>query len=224
MVNSNPQANVKLFAFHSCLYANDISYFAIKGLKSYIKDKDKETRKIYGALEKRAETYYSSIMTMLKDYEYFFADYNSEMDSINDDNIAILTSKIEEIYNNAGVEDSTFLAKTEVARSIVMLSVHLINSMQRKLREVHIEIPTLKYFSLQEVSNVIENFSKWVNRRNPAIVDVGKNEEIISIFNAIGETLGSYKNFEKAWYYAVKQDNTREYDKGRANRTEETGR
>lgn len=204
----------KLYAFHSCLYLNDISYFAIKSLKSYVKDKDKETRKIYGALEKRAETYYGSIMTLLKGYEYFLADYNSKMDEFNDGYINDLTNKIMDIYKSAGVEDYEFLAKTEVARSLIVLSIHFVDRMDKKLKEINREIPTLKYYSIQEIGRVVENFSKWVNRRNPQVINVGKNEDVIALFIKIGETLGAYSNFEKAWYYAVEQDNKR-YDKNK---------
>lgn len=209
MVNSNPEVNVKLFAFHCCLYANDLAYNAIIDLKPHISDKDGETRKIYRALEKRAKEYYTSVMKVISDYSYFYADYNSKMDDMNDKNIQSLNDEIEHIYRMANAKDSAFLAKTETARSIVMLSIHLVDSMIRKLKEVGIDLPKLKYYSIKEIGRVMENFSKWVNRKNPSGVNVGTNKHIKRTFDRIGQTLGSYKNFETAWYYASEQDKKR---------------
>jgi hypothetical protein len=209
MVNSNPVVNTHLFAFHSCLYANDIAYNAIKFLKPYIKDKDKETQKIYKALEKRADSYYKCVMDVIKDYVYFFADYNSKMDDLNDENIQILSKRIKDIYTDANIEDSEFLAKTETARSIVMLSVYLIESTNDKLKKVGIPVPNLSYYSIQEINRVMENFSKWVNRRNPCVVNVGKDSDVMKVFDDITKALASYKNFEEAWYYAIEQEKKR---------------
>lgn len=206
MIDSKQIAKTKLFAFHSCLYANDVAYNAIKSLKRYVTNKDKETKKIYRALENRIEAYNACIMKLVEGFEYFYADYNSQMDDINDENVYQLTTEIENIYKKAGIEDYEFLAQTETARSMVMLSIHVVDRMNKKLMQYGIEIPTLKYYSIQEIGRVMENFSKWVNRKNPECVKVGEDKVVINIFAKIGEALVSHKNFETAWYYADGQD------------------
>lgn len=198
---------VMLYSLYSMLYANDMACNLIKDIEPFIKDRDKETRKIYGALKKRIKEYFSDIEKTLTNSIYFLADYCSAMDEINDCDLYNYRNTIANTYKRYGLSDYKFLGYVECARSMVDYSVLLIDVLCQRAKERKIDAQHLLSYQLLDIKRVVNNFADWCYRKVECDVNLNKDNDCVYYFSEINKNIASVSNFEIAYKYASKNNN-----------------
>lgn len=188
------------YAMYTMLYANDLACNCIIEIEPYVKEKDKETKKIYGALSKRAKRYRRNMRKLIGETaNKFLADYNSMMDDINDECVENYRDSIIEAYYKGGITEYEFLGYLETARSLFYLSIASLDCIVEKLNKEGIKSYNLKNYSLRPYSSIMDNLVKWCYRNAEKEVsedlDLSKNEEVMDWFRKINENILDYESF-----------------------------
>lgn len=197
--------NIVIYAVYSMLFVNDMACNCIKDIEPFMKDKDKETVKIYGALKKRAIKYLRQMGDICGEGMSFVAEYCSYIDEFNEENLSNLRNAIKNEYDKAGVKDSDYLAHVEIARSMVEYSISLIDSLCKKMNEQKIDSRGLGWYRLTDVGRVMKNFTTWAYRHIDVEVNFNSNKELVSFFDRLNKEICSYKTFTEAYEYAIKE-------------------
>lgn len=200
------------YAMYTMLYANDLACNCIKELKPFIEKKDKETKKIYGALLKRSNCYLKSIRELIHESaNNFLADYNSMMDDINDECVENYRDSIIEAYYKGGIKEYEFLGYLETARSIFYLSITSLECIVEKLSKEKIKSYNLKNYSLKPYAYIMDNLVNWCYRFAEKEVsgdlDLSKDKEVMEWFCKINENILNYDVFLDCYEKASKMCN-----------------
>lgn len=211
MEEKDEQLLVK-YAMFTILYCNNLVYNCIVDLKPFVDEKDKETKKIYGALYKRMRNYYCTIRNIAeKEGNEFFGCYNSLVDDINDDTMEEYRDSIIEAYYKGGIKEYEFLGYLETARSMFYFSVSTIDAIIEKFNKKGIKVNSLKRYSLQCYSRVIDNLVKWCYRyavkEVSETLDLTKDKDVMDNFAKINENLLNFDTFYKCYNKAIEITN-----------------
>ena len=204
--------NAHLYCVYTMLYVNDLACNSVKQIKSYITQCDKEAKKIFGALEKRCNRYLRAIDKICGSGNIFYADYNGEIDDMVSADIENLTQAIRNAYNGEESENVEYFTKVEIARTFVELSISVIDDLLDALKDKELKTGNIKGYKLLEIRGIIDNFAKWVYRKAKTNIDLNEDKDAISALDAVTKSLCDYKNFIKAYEYAVemeKQDSSK---------------
>lgn len=206
-MNNESQLNEKflLYSTYTALYLNDLACNCIKELEPYISTKDKETKKIYGALKKRSKGYLTFIKEVLKDNIYFLADFNVVIDDAIEEYVCRFRNSIFNAFSESGLEDSDFLSHLEYTRVLCEFSVKVIDRLCEDLSKMGIKSYRLKGYRLVEINNICTNLCKWCFRKVKYDIDFNKDERIVKTFKEMETHLIDYKLFEEAYNYAVEE-------------------
>lgn len=201
------QANDKalLFMMYTTLYSNDMICNCIKELSPYISTRDKETRKIYGALMKRVSNYFKETNKLLGDSSYFLADFSSYLDEHVDDSLNRLKDLICDKYTEAGISDADFLSRLEVARSMCSISIENIDYIQKQLVKEKFLPKRFEYGNFLEIFKILNNLCLWSYRHvdKQQMVNFSKEELCNSINSVIGGIF-DIDIFNEAYSYAAR--------------------
>lgn len=199
--------NAALFAMYISLYVNDTACNSICDIKPFVKNKDKETVKIYGALKKRAEHYFSHVRKVLDlKNRYFIAEFNQVIDECSDQATVMLEKTIKGTLRKHHIEDDGLICKTIVAQVLTDFALNSVTAMSNKLKEDNSRMRGLDGWKLRDIQRVMTNFYLWVCRKipNEAISDMQKLVDSITTLYASSVT--NYNNFEKAYHAAIKRE------------------
>lgn len=205
-VSADVKERVALYATYAMLYINDMVCNEIKFLEPYMKDEHKETKKIYGALLKRAKQYLSDIRNIIGNNNLYFSEYCSAMDDFCDEKVEDFKNTIVYSLQQSGVEQYELVGRVEAVR---ILTFHAVTSAEYLIREstkVLQSSQNLKRYILEDVNRVADNLSKWVwfYYKLPTI-DVCEFN-ITDKVNALNEVLLKYEPFETAYTAASNAD------------------
>ena len=204
-------SNVVLYCVYSILYANDLSCNLIKDLDKFVKNKDKETRKIYGALIKRVNNYKRMLYEILGDSIGFFADYNENMDNINDENLTKFRDSIINFYKEQGFDDYEFLGYLEAAHTSLVFSNNVRNVVLDVAKQHEVDVKRLYIYNLFELKKVMDDLSHWCYRhvRKTLVEEINlfQDKGILENFAQMNENLLNYDNFEKCYTKTVNERN-----------------
>lgn len=191
------------YAIYTMLYCNNLAYNCIIELKPFVDKKDKETRKIYGALYKRVRNYYCSFRDVLKEANDFFGCYNSLVDDINDDTMEEYRDSIIEAYYKGGIKEYEFLGYLETARSMFYFSISTIDALIEKTKTLGIDVKRLKDYSLGKYSQILDNLVKWCYRNAVKEVsdtlDLTQDKDVMNYFTKINENLLNFDTFYECY-------------------------
>lgn len=199
-----------LFMMYTTLYSNDMVYNYVKELESFIVDKDKETKKIYGALRKRIDSYFDKTNKLLGSSSYFFADFASFLDEDVDKAISELKSIMLKCYNDAGFEDSDFLSILEVTRSICAIAVDNVNDIQMQLVKQRIIPQRIEYGNLTEIFKILNNLCNWAYRKVDKNILVSLDSDVLrKKINVVIDNIFDLHSFNDAYLYAMNLERER---------------
>ena len=207
------EENVMLYATYNVLYVNDIACNLVKELICEIDDKDKETKKIFGALLKRANEYFKKVESIIGTRIDYFADYCGEMDDICDPYIDKFRNDLYETYSSHNIENPLWYAKVETMRSMCELAVHSNKHLVERISVKYPRAKWLNYYLIEDISKVANNFTHWVYRKVPKniSIDFNQDSDVMVSFRELNTALMEYDNFEKCYLQAI------EYEKERNN-------
>lgn len=184
---------IRVISFMNTLYVNDLACSCILEMFDEIKEKDKETQKIYRALYKRMIAYQKEINSKVK--KICPPDDFAEFTSMMDDNIQpILDSLYEAVtseLNNNNVNDAEFIAKAEVARTMVDYSIFSLKTRALECRRYDTECLLLYDLKLDDIKKVVTNLSDWC-MRNIKGIDLSQ-ERFTSIMKNLSKHLNDFK-------------------------------
>lgn len=202
--------NAALFALYITLYVNDTACNCIYDISPYVKDKDKETRKIYGALKKRANHYLDYVRKVVSiENRYLLAEFNQVIDECCDEPTEMLIRSIRGCLRKHNIEDEGLICTTIVSQVLVDFAVNTVNSMSCRLKEYNSKMRGLDNWKLTEHKRVMTNFYLWVCRKIPNDVIKQMQSIIDSITTIYATSITNPTNFEKAYRAAAnrKKDN-----------------
>lgn len=194
-----------LYATYTILYLNDTACFSIQQISKDVAQKDKESKKIYGALLKRNKQYLERINKIVDNKMDYYCDFCTEMDNICDDAYSDFKDSLRNVYKNAGIEDYEYLSKVETMRSMVDLSVE---AGRKVINNISIVLPKAKFlenYILNDIKRVSNNFAKWSYRKVPKgiVVDLNDDSETMKKFNELSGCLIDFYSFDKAYRKAI---------------------
>ena len=205
--------NAALFAIYIALYVNDTACNCIYDIKPYVAGKDKETRKIYGALNKRADHYFEHVrkVVSLKN-RYFLAEFNQVIDECCDQSTEMLVRSVRGCLREHNIEDDGLICKTIVAQVLTEFALNTVTAMSNKLKEDNSKMRGLDGWKLRDIQRVMTNFYLWVCRKVPDEVIMDMQKLIDTITTLYANSVTNYQNFEKAYHAAIKREKEIEND------------
>lgn len=183
-----------LSATYLILWLNDCATNLIKDIEYDIKFKDKETRKIYGALKRRINIYQHEIHSIVGDNKAeFFANFNEAMDDtfmplINDIKKEILKSYVEH-----DIDDADYLSMVETARFMTEYSCKVNINCVRDMFKLTDKAVSLRSYRLTELNQIMENFANW-SYRNCPFFNLNDQSEVLNKFHILDNAIGEIQN------------------------------
>lgn len=182
---------VALYTSYMVWYINDVAGNCIKELAPLIAQKDKETKKIYGALMKRVNAYFRKTHKNWGEYICIFADFCGEMDDICDPLLEDYKRSVYQAFVQSNVPYADYYTQIEVARGIATFADCTVRNIIRDGVKVDSEMYGLYYYMIDDLERIIENLAKWAYRDIPQDIEVDCNTfpEILTAIKALGNTL-----------------------------------
>lgn len=216
-------SNVAIYCVYAILYANDMSCNLIKDLAVFIKDMDKETKKIYCALMKRIRNYDTSLNKIIGNSFEFFADYNDNMDEINDECLFNFRNSIVKFYESLKFKDYEFLGYLEAAHTSLTFSENVMTVVLEVAKKRGMDIEYLRTYNLCELKKIMDNLSYWcyrhVRKTMNESINLFEDKDIIVSFAKMNENLLNYDVFEKCYSKTVNERNEDYAIRGKNNDT-----
>lgn len=205
------ETNLLLYSMYTMLYLNDTACNAIKELEPYLKDKDKESQKIFGALKKRANTYFDTLNKIVGDRIDYYADFCTEMDELSYTPLLNLKNALYDVYVQENLDDCEYYTQVETMRTLVDLSVIASNQIYQSALNETKEAERLKFYILHDLQRVANNFTKWVYRKIPhnTNLDFSKDSKVMQCFAEFSRVMLDCKSFHEAYLKACESENVR---------------
>ena len=188
-------------SIYNIMYVNDLACACVIDMQDYIKQQDKETQKIYGALIKRQREYERNIARILESKTDFLAEYNSYMDESVQPKLKTFIDELQIALNSVGTENSKFVALTEVARTMVGYSVLNVEKRIEECLKFKKDSVHLRGYKLNDMLRVAENFSDWVSRKCKKL-DLNKCENVMNAYRELDKVLTDKEVIGNALYKA----------------------
>ena len=192
------QAELALrIAIYNILYVNDLACACVIDMKDKVKNQDKETQKIYGALLKRQWNYEKELLKILGDQINFCADVNSEMDDSVQTKLCDLYDAIYSYLKNNGVENYDFIAYAELAYTIIGYSVFSIDKRIEECRKYNKDVVNLQRYKLLGMLDVSKSLCNWLER-NCNGLNLNDCQEIKKAYSKLDKVLTDIHVIENA--------------------------
>lgn len=151
-----------IYLMYSLLYVNDMACNSVQELEKYIKDKDKESRKKYGALKKRCNTYFSMIYDIIgSDHLDMFSEYCAAMDEKIDPLLRAFMYSINYSYKEKGVNDEGYLATIEFVRTCIDIAVYTGRRIVNRAVKIDPYAIHMKTYILEDALGVANSLHEW---------------------------------------------------------------
>lgn len=188
-------------SIYNIMYVNDLACACIIQMKDLIKHQDKETQKIFGALEKRQRAYEHLIAEIIETNIDFLAEYNSYMDESVQPKLDAFIKEMKSALDSIGVENSYFVALAEITRTIVGYSVKNVENRVQECLKFKKDCVHLRQYKMQDMLRIAENFSNWVSRKCGKL-DLNKCENVMKAYRDLDKTLTDREMINNALYKA----------------------
>lgn len=183
------------------MYVNDLACACIVQMKDFIKNQDKETQKIFGALEKRQRAYEHLISKIIETNIEFLSEYNSCMDESVQPKLEDFINEMKSALDSIGVENSYFVALAEIARTIVGYSVKNVENRVKECLKYKKDSVHLRQYKMLDMLRVAENFSNWVSRKCGKL-DLNKCDNVMKAYRDLDKTLTNREIINNALFKA----------------------
>lgn len=191
-----------IYLMYSLLYVNDTACNSVKELERFLNDMDKESKKIYGALTKRCNTYFTMIYDTIGS-EHFdeFSEYGSAMDEKITPLLEAFLYSIKYSYKQKGVNDGGYLATVEFVRTCIDIAVYTGKRIVCKAIVIDPYSVHMNTYILEDALKVAENFQKWAYFKSKKDLSIfeEKDKIVIDRIKALIEGLMLCDNFNYAY-------------------------
>lgn len=200
-----------LYATYNILYTNDLACNLIKDLQDDMATQDKETRKIFGALLKRANEYFTKVNKIVGSRIDYLADYCGEMDDVSDPLIENFRNSLSEAYSSANIKNYDFFARVETMRSMCELAKYSAEHVIQKMSETIPRAKWLNFYVISEISKIANNLTHWMYRKIPKdiIIDFNESSDVMVKFRELNTGLMEFNNFDAAYRKAIEYEQER---------------
>lgn len=214
-ITKEQEERLLLYATYTILYMNDMACFSIQQLSKDVMKKDKESKKIYGALTKRTKTYLDKISRIVDNKMDYYCDFCTEMDNLCDDAYVLFKESLNKAYKDANIVGYEYMAKVETMRSMVELSVEAGKKVITSVSTVTPKAKWLGNYLFVEMMRIANNFAKWAYRKVPQETSINFNEEsdVMQKFKKLSECLIDFYSFDKAYRNAIELEYERNNEK-----------
>lgn len=182
---------VVLLSVYMAMAVNELACCCVLDIEPSIKDKDKETKKIYFAAKKRVMKYQREINDVTMTTGSIYADFNDTFDCYIQ---PILTRYRDGLYNYLseikGVENPHFCALVELARAVTKMSITEISNRIIECQKIDKDALSLQHYKLKDLSDVLNNLTKWVFRKADDI-NYNDSEECVKAYSELIDTLNN---------------------------------
>ena len=200
----NKNNNAYIFSLYTMLYVNDLACNSVYDVRQFTIGKDKETIKIYGALKKRVDNYFSYLRKTIKiEGLYFLSDYNQVVDEAVDKHVEMLKTTIRGCLRKHEIQDDGLILNTIVAHIFAEFAVTSVKALSEEMQKEDARMKGMNAWVLKEVQNVCRNFYFWVCRKVEDDVLKEMNNIIQPVADLISNSICNYTTFEKAYGKAV---------------------
>ena len=191
-----------IYLMYSMLYTNDMACNVVQELEKYIKDKDKESRKIYGALKKRCNSYMTMIYDIIgSDHIDVFSEYCAAMDDKIDPLLKAFMYSVNYSYKQKGVNDGGYLATVEIVRTCIDIAVYTGKRILKMAISINPYALNMKTYILDDTLRVADNFHEWAYFMYKGDLSVfeERDKEVVNRIHALMEGLLHADNFNYAY-------------------------
>lgn len=196
--------NAALYALYTSLYINDIACNSVYDITKYAADKDKETRKIFGALKKRVDNYFTHVRKILKIKElYFLSEYNQYIDEKSEQPMDMLVKTIKGCLRKHHIQDDGLISNTIITNILVEFAVTSVTALSAEMVKEDEKMIGLKGWILSDIQRVTRNFYFWVCRNISDDVLKEMNNIIDPVSSLFMNSICNYNTFETAYEKAV---------------------
>lgn len=187
------------YAFYTSLYALDTLCNFIRELAPMVADKDKETRKIYGALKKRANAHLRSFDKELgKDADVFalFCEYRDE---VVEDKLLAYKQSFMRAYRE--LPEPSYYAHIETTRILSELVNNTIKSIVKKVVDIEPNAWWIKGYVNEDIPKIASNLADWVYNQIPnnINVDFSVQKDVEEALDALSESLFGFESYVDAY-------------------------
>lgn len=203
--------NAFAYAFYTSMYALDMLSNFIRELAPMIANKDKETRKIYGALKKRANAHLRTFDKELGDDAYNFALFCEHKDDEVDGKLLAYKQTFMRAYRE--LSHPEFYAHIEATRILSEFVNNSIKNTIKNVTEIEPKVWWIKAYINDDIPRIANNLADWVYGQIPedSKVDFSEGTKIDDALGALGRSLFSvdayYDAYQKAYREKVNQNN-----------------
>ena len=198
-----------IYATYVIIYANDTACNAALELEKHVADEDKETKKIYRALKRRAIGYIRFFNELVGELSWNTSEYFSSMDEKTEVFVDGIYKEIECLLVECGAEKPELYAKLEQVRILCHIAVEIHNSLMKECLKNNIKTYNLKCYSLKELKKVADSLSSWADRhfKSKIMCDISGNNKVLDIVREINKSLMSYENFFSSYELSCNVNN-----------------
>lgn len=180
---------VLLLSVYLCMAVNEIACCCVLDIEPSIKDKDKETQKIYYAAKKRVMRYQNEVNSLTVSSGNIYVNF---MDALDDYIQPILDEYRNGLYKYLtaikGVENPYLCALVELARSMTKFSIQEISNRIKECIKIDEKSVSLRHYKMNELLDIMGNLTKWVFRKADDI-DYNNSPECVNAYCKFVDTL-----------------------------------
>lgn len=191
------EKNILISIIYGVLYINDLACASIVDCQDMIKDKDKETKKIFGALDKRRKKYEREIFEIVSDKIGFLATFNDFMDDKVQIHVKKLRIALNYVFGKYNLNDKVFLSKIVLSNMIVESSVEFLKKSIDTCCKYGINAVNLRYYSLDDIQKVSKSLTDWCLRKVYGI-DLNNEVEIVTSYRELISVLSNWDIIKEA--------------------------
>lgn len=202
------------YATFVIVYANDCAANLVKSIEkplSTMPYRGTGAKRIYGALKKRAATYFEAANTILRQDLESIAEFSCVMDDVVDPAVEKFRKSVQDLYERNGVAHGDFYAAVETCRVACEMACIMNDDMVKKLKEYADYITNLRVWRITELFNVAQSLADFVYTVIPEKVTINLNDDeaVKTAFVEWNNAMGEYKNFKHAFNRMNKEMNNK---------------
>lgn len=180
---------ILLVSVYQVMALNEMCNCCVLDIEPSIKNKDKETKKLFYAAKKRVNWYQKEVNNLTISSGTVYVDFNDSLDLYTKPLLLKYQQALEDYLSTIkGVENPYFASLVEVARSMTKLSITEISNRIKECIKFAEDSIALRHYKQKELLDIINNLVKWVLR---------KSEDIN--YNDSPECVEAYKNLVDAY-------------------------
>ena len=211
VVPMTPQ-QIILFSVYQVMYMNELVDCCVFDIGFNIEDKDKETKKIYKAAQRRVDLYQKEVTNLSQTSGDIYVNYMDMMDKYVLPHLRKYRESIEEYLKNIkGVNDAYFSSLVEVSRAMAKFSISEIHNIIMTCNKYSEEATSLSYYKRQKLLDILNNLIKWVFRKADDI-NYNDSDECVESYKDLINAINNPNYIGESIIFAQQLTNNKEND------------